>query len=166
MSSKKKRTTPKKSKPNPKYQFRIYASPRTSPQYFDVMIHDNRKKMIKWRSENHSTCEAFMAPDNGTWITHITPGDDGFESSYGNPRLGAIHFHPGSLTMGIIVHELYHATEWYSHIVGAIHKDKQNRNEEIRAEVIGSLMAQFMVELNARKVLRNYQSRKEQAYYL
>lgn len=158
-----KKTKRTKSTKEPVRKFRIYISPRTSPQYLDVLIHPTYKALQRYRETKNGGCEACFRPDNcdriATFVNH-------HEHNHGNPRIGTLNFYPRSLTVGIVTHELFHAVTCWAKNMGCVpgwdHEPAKNSltkgkqdNEEVCAEVIGNLAAQFFVALaGIGKVLR------------
>lgn len=125
-------------------KFKLYPAPRFTNQHFNVFIHKTQKKLIDTHPRKHK-CMAFFAWSN--------------ENE--NFNLGELHFCLDMLTYGIITHELYHAVTYWSRVTGSMPEEDwqgdddswgKSTNEERCAEVIGSLMAQFVVEAKRTRV--------------
>lgn len=142
----------KKDKKPVTHKFRLFIAPRTSPQYIDVVIHPTYDKLQKARKDKDRLCEAFYAPDNTKeLITFINKA----EHRHGVPCFGTLHFYPRSLTVGIVTHELFHAVTCWARNMGCVPgwdektevRDSLEHgkpdHEEVCAEVMGSLAAQF-----------------------
>lgn len=147
----------KKKAKEPKYQFNIFFATRHYPDFVTIKVHETQKEMMTNRSDRKSsTCEAFFRPTNLSETLNINP--DGSEQRIVNNCYGEVHFYLGSLTLGIIAHELYHVvTNWaweHSCIPKGNEGDRWENgiiyvpsNEERCAELIGALMAQTVVGL-------------------
>lgn len=136
----------------PKWAFNIYFAVRQYPDFATVMVHKTQKDMMTHRRDRKSdTCEAFFKP---TEIEEtLQMAKDGSERRIVNNCYGEVHFHLGSLSVGIIAHELYHVvTNWaweHSCIPGGNEGSYKFNgivgipsNEERCAELMGVLMGQ------------------------
>lgn len=142
--------------PKPKAQFEIYLARRSSPFYVLVVVHHSYKDLQKHRMLKKGGCEAFFRAT--TLEETLTVAKDGSETRKINHCFGEVHFYPGSLSFGIIAHEMYHAvTCWaweHGHLPTGNEKEGKKStvfdiptNEELCAEMIGELVGQTMVGL-------------------
>lgn len=152
----KRRSAPKQLKPvSPAWEFNVFTAPRTSPHYFRVFIHRTRRHMLAWRNKDRSKCMAFFSP--AKWDMVIRFGPDGSEEiEFGNPYMGTLHFHPKSLTAGVIAHECFHAAISWAARQGCVPfcgdkehgKGRDHDNEELCAELCGHLVAQIVTKIS------------------
>lgn len=144
--------------PKPKAKFEIYLCRRSSPEYLMVFVHQDYKSLQRYRqsaSKKDGGCEAFFRAADFTEVLKVCKCG---ETRTVNNCFGEVHFYPGSLTFGIIAHEMYHAvTSWgWEHGCLPTGNEKEGRkstvfdiptNEELCAELMGELVGQTMVGL-------------------
>jgi hypothetical protein len=141
----------------PRWTFDLYFAPRQYPDHVTLMVHRTQKDMLTHRSDRKSSPrEAFFKPTDIEET--IKFGPNGSEERTVNNCYGELHFYPGSLTVGIIAHELYHVVCNWAWEHSCQPKGNEGSrwsngilylpsNEERCAELMGCLMAQTMVGL-------------------
>jgi hypothetical protein len=142
-------------KNDPKWSFSIRFMPEYSPMHLKVCVHETRAKLWANRSnpEESGGCEAFFRPINIEEVIQISK--DGNETRTVNTCFGEMHFYPGSLTFGIITHEIFHAVIAWAWENGFLPKGNEasyekdgpfvrKTNEEMCAELMTVLVGQFM----------------------
>lgn len=176
MKSLKKRKKPSRAKRHeakaPRWQFNIFVYKRATPHYFKVFIHNNRRDLLAWRKDPKGKCEAFYSGHAPTLVAHVSANGD-MEYEMDSPCIGKLHFYPGSLSVGIIAHEAFHAAYGWAVREGCapLHGFKEDSvgrddNEELCAECCGSLVSQILIELPKLKGLNWPKTRpKEEDYW-
>jgi hypothetical protein len=159
----------------PEYTFDLYVSPRHSPRVVRVMIHRNQRRMLVWRGDSYSgdSTEAFCQACD---TRRLRFDDKGGSVEVVDHVVAVVHFHPGSLSMGVVAHELFHAVIAWARMEACLPcsevepADKKAvlhlpDHEERCAEVMGGLMAQFVVNLAKRVPKWSLRWEQERGYY-
>lgn len=119
-----------------------------------VYVHETYKHLQSHR-KGEKGVEAFFRPTEVTEVLKLSK--DG-EVRTVNRCFGEVHFYPGSLSFGIIAHEMYHAVTSWAWEHGCLPKGNENEgkkstvfeiptDEELCAELIGELVGQTMIGL-------------------